>query len=88
MDQDVAKRDDAAVVGDAGKGVGVVFFQTAHGFTDDFKIALHGMAQQAVLLELLKRYALRLYLDKVRRATDIFKQLGRARMHKRIGGTG
>jgi hypothetical protein len=63
-------------------------FQTAHGFTDDFEVALHGLAQQPVLLELFQRHALRRYLDKVRRAADIFKQLGSARMHRQIGGTG
>lgn len=88
MDQDIAKGNDAAVVGNAGGGVRVVLLKAAQGFTDDLKVALQGLAQQPVLLKLHQHHTVGCCFDKVRRVANIFKQLGRARMHRRFGVNG
>jgi|GEM_PF-3743424 len=54
------------------------FSRPAHGLSDDFEVALKGLASQTILFELLQGDAVGNRLDKVRSFADVFKQLGSA----------
>lgn len=79
MRQHVPEVDDATVLGDTARRVGIVQGEPVHGLADDLEIALDRLPQQPFALVLLQRLAGRDLANEGRGVPDVLKQPGGAR---------
>lgn len=84
VDQQVSEGDDLSVVADAACRRGIEAIEADHGFADDFEVAFHGLAQEAVCLIVAQGASGGALPYEGCRITDVFQQFRTLRMHTAV----